>query len=174
MNEENPYAPPLSDLLVVDVGEGKDRLADRFTRFTAAVLDSIIGLAFGVPTMYLMGIWTYVSQGQNPPFWLILGATALGFIWFVLIQGYLLKNKGQTVGKMLTGIRITDLNGNVPDFAKVILLRYLPISISSLIPFVGQYVALFDVLFIFRSDRRCLHDLLAGTKVIRVKTPGSG
>jgi uncharacterized RDD family membrane protein YckC len=172
MSEDNPFAPPMSDLIIVEEGKGKDQLADRFTRFTAAILDSIIGMAFGIPAMFLMGIWTYVSQGQNPPFLLIVAATVLGFIWYLLVHGYLLKKHGQTVGKMLTGIRISDLNGNVPDFGKVILLRYLPIAIASLIPFVGQYMALIDVLFIFRSDRRCLHDLLAGTKVLKVKHPG--
>jgi uncharacterized RDD family membrane protein YckC len=172
MNEDNPYAPPLSDLIVFEKGGGKDRLADRFTRFTAAILDSIIGLAFGLPVMFLTGLWTYVMEGQNPPLLLMLAGTGLGFVWFLLIHGYLLKKHGQTVGKMLMGIRITDLNGNVPDFAKVILLRYLPISLVSLIPVVESWILMIDVIFIFRSDRRCLHDLLAGTKVLKVKQPG--
>ena len=62
INEDNPYAPPIADLIIIDKSGGTDRLADRFTRFTAAILDSIIGLAFGVPAMFLMGIWTYPSD----------------------------------------------------------------------------------------------------------------
>ena len=93
----------------------------------------------------------------------------IGFVFFLLIHGFFLKKNGQTVGKMLTGIRITDLEGKVPDFRKVILLRYLPISLVSLIPFVGPYLTLIDALLISEVTRRCLHDLLAGTKVVKAK-----
>jgi uncharacterized RDD family membrane protein YckC len=34
----------------------------------------------------------------------------------------------------------------------------------------GAILYLIDVLFIFRDNRRCLHDLLAGTKVIQSAT----
>jgi len=169
MTEDNPYAPPIPNLIFMDESAVKDRLADRLTRFTAAILDSIIAMVFGVPAAFLLGIWDYAIQGQNAPFLLVLIATALGFLWFLIVQGYLLKKYGQTVGKMLTRIRISDLEGNVPDFTKVILLRYLPISLASVVPVVGPFMSLLDVLFIFRSDRRCLHDLIAGTKVVRAK-----
>jgi len=34
------------------------------------------------------------------------------------------------------------------------------------VPGMRELVSLFDAVFIFRDDRRCLHDLLAGTKVV--------
>ena len=37
MNEDNPYAPPISDLTKIEEVVGKVRLADRFTRFAAAL-----------------------------------------------------------------------------------------------------------------------------------------
>ena len=87
---------------------------------------------------------------------------------FLLIHGYLLMKHGQTVGKWLTGIRIADLDGGIPSFGRVVGLRYLPTSVASVIPVVGSIYPLVDVLFIFRSDRRCIHDLLAGTQVVKV------
>ena len=48
------------------------------------------------------------------------------------------------------------------------LLRYLPTSAVSLIPYAGSFVALLDVLFIFRRDQRCIHDHLAGTVVVKI------
>jgi hypothetical protein len=35
-----------------------------------------------------------------------------------------------------------------------------------MIPFLGNFIALVDALAIFTSERRCLHDLVANTKVI--------
>jgi len=45
-------------------------------------------------------------------------------------------------------------------------VRYIPIWIVGLIPGVGIALTILDALFIFRDDRRCIHDLIAGTKVI--------
>jgi hypothetical protein len=36
------------------------------------------------------------------------------------------------------------------------------------IPFVGNFVGLVDALMIFGEDHRCLHDRIAGTRVISV------
>ncbi len=33
---------------------------------------------------------------------------------------------------------------------------------------LGSILMLTNVLFIFRSDRRCIHDLIADTKVVRL------
>ena len=79
-----------------------------------------------MPVFYLLGLWSYVSKGQNPPVGLLIASVVIGFAGFLLIHGYLLKTKGQTVGKYLTGIRITDLDGNLPDFGKLVLLRLPP------------------------------------------------
>ena len=93
----------------------------------------------------------------------------LGFLGFVLLHGYYLKIGGQTIGKKIVGIRIADLDNNIPTLAKILGLRYLPIQVVALIPIVGVLCTLADVLFIFRQDRRCIHDLIAGTRVVKVK-----
>jgi uncharacterized RDD family membrane protein YckC len=36
---------------------------------------------------------------------------------------------------------------------------------------LGGLLAVVDVLFVFRRDRRCLHDLVAGTRVVRTDWP---
>ena len=48
-------------------------------------------------------------------------------------------------------------------FVTNVLLRTVLNWIIALVPFY----ALVDVLFIFRNDQRCIHDLIAGTKVIK-------
>jgi uncharacterized RDD family membrane protein YckC len=44
-----------------------------------------------------------------------------------------------------------------------VLLRGVVNGLLSIIPLYG----LVDALFIFREDKRCLHDLIAGTIVVR-------
>jgi uncharacterized RDD family membrane protein YckC len=67
----------------------------------------------------------------------------------------------------MMGIRVVDAaTGRLPVLGRQLGLRYGVIWFVSLIPLVGTVVGLVDVLVIFRSDKRCLHDHLAGTKVV--------
>jgi uncharacterized RDD family membrane protein YckC len=172
VNAENPYAAPQTELFDTrDVAHDAE-LAGRFTRLAAAIVDSVIGTAVSLPLVYLSGAWGYIARGENPPLGLTLALGAGGFLVFILIHGYFLKTNGQTIGKKLTGIRIADLDGGVPDFLTLILWRYLPLTLVSQVPVIGPYLATVDTLFIFRADRRCLHDLLAGTKVVMARRRG--
>jgi uncharacterized RDD family membrane protein YckC len=172
--EENPYAPPKADLTEPIMVPRDSELARRSTRFVAAFVDGLIGLAISIPMMIKLGIWDSISRQQTPPLGLTILAAILGFLAFVLVHGYLLKTNGQTVGKWLTKIRIADLDGHVPSFATLILRRYLPISLVAQIPLVGSYLPLIDCLFIFREDRRCVHDLIAHTKVVTIRSRDMG
>ena len=49
---------------------------------------------------------------------------------------------------------------------KILGLRYVLVMLVAVIPFIGGLLGVIDFLFIFRSDRRCVHDLIAGTKVV--------
>ena len=65
-------------------------------------------------------------------------------------------------------IKIVDLQGDQVGISKLYFLRYLFFSLVSQVPQVGGLIGLVDVLFIFGKERRCLHDLLAGTRVVNV------
>ena len=169
MSLDNPYAAPEFDWSETAKEPRESELASRWTRFAAAFVDGIIGMAVGFGILYLFGVWDYIARRQAPPLGLMLATSVLGFAGFLLLHGYLLKTNGQTIGKKLLGIRIVDLNGNLPDFWTLILRRYLPLTLVGHVPWIGQYLPLVDVLFIFREDRRCVHDLIAGTKVVVAK-----
>jgi hypothetical protein len=49
--------------------------------------------------------------------------------------------------------------------------RFLVISMLGLVPRVGDWVGIVDVLMIFRKDRNCLHDDIAKTRVIKLAAP---
>ncbi|MNN94322.1 RDD family protein [compost metagenome] len=91
----------------------------------------------------------------------------VGVAAFLLVNGHFLKNYGQTLGKRLLKIAIVDLDGKVPELGNLLLKRYLLWWLLAYIPVVGVLVVLVDYLFIFRADRRCLHDLAAGTRVVQ-------
>lgn len=133
-------------------------LASLQRRLLGAVIDGIVGL---VP----YGLVQTDADGLR-----ILGA--LLFAALIGVQCWLLARDGQTIGKRLSKTRIvraaTDENGG---FFTNVFLRALVASLPNIIPL---YWAV-DVLFIFRQDRRCVHDWIAGTKVVAADSaPAAG
>ena len=87
------------------------------------------------------------------------------------INGYLLATAGQTIGKRLVGTRIVNVSDErIPRFLPLLGARYGITWLVGLIPGVGTVYGLVDALFVFRDDRRCVHDLFAGTKVVNAET----
>ena len=122
-------------------------LASRGSRFLAAVVDTAAALV-----VYL------ASFALNEPTLFFLGILALA-----AVQIYFLSVQGQTIGKMVMSVKVvkidTDKNGG---FVPNVLLRAV---LNGILGFIPLY-SLVDVLFIFREDRRCIHDLIASTKVV--------
>jgi uncharacterized RDD family membrane protein YckC len=163
MSEENPYAAPEADVTV----DEPMNLATRGARLGGAIIDMLIAIVIIWPMMYFLGYFDRAMEGATT-----IGdeieLTASGFVSFLVIHGYLLATRGQTVGKLVAGTRIVSVADNkILPFHKVILLRYLPLWVVAYIPVIGPIVGLINPLFIFRDDRRCLHDHIAGTRVIK-------
>ena len=162
MSSDNPYAPPDSEVAVEDPID----LASRGARLGGALIDGLLAMAVIFPLMFASGYWQRAMAGEQSVAETI-GMGALGFVVFLIMHGYLLAKHGQTIGKRLVKTRIVSIdNQDILPFWKVVSLRYLPVSVISQIPLVGPILTFIDVLFIFRSDKRCVHDLIAGTKVI--------
>ncbi len=95
---------------------------------------------------------------------------AAGFVLWLAIQGYFLATRSQTVGKRLLNIQMVNFADGTPaSLGKLVLARHLPPAIVANVPFIGPMLGLVDALFIFRADRRCVHDLIAGTKVVEYR-----
>lgn len=95
-----------------------------------------------------------------------------------LVNLYLLSRRGQTIGKYFMKIQILQFGtGEIADWTNLLLLRpllpflffvFLLITLSSNQKYYALIPCLLfciDCSFIIRSDRRCLHDLMAGTSV---------
>lgn len=169
---QDPYRSP--DAHVADLrGQAVPDADIRWLRLAAILIDACIGFAVIVPLMFVGGYWEAAFEaGRSGGFGIMpLGTTllwaAIGFVVFVLIQGYPLHTTGQTWGKKLLSIRIVDLKGEKPSWVDLLLKRYLPTQAIANIPCIGFIYVLVDSLMIFRQDQRCLHDLIAGTRVVR-------
>lgn len=164
-NLQNPYQAPQAELMVNSAAE--PLLASRWTRLGAALIDGLIMSLATVPVAYFTGVFEAAQQGVEPSLGQQLLSLVVGVAAFLLVNGHFLKNYGQTLGKRLLKIAIVDLDGKVPELRNLLLKRYLLWWLLAYIPVVGVLVVLVDYLFIFRADRRCLHDLAAGTRVVQ-------
>jgi uncharacterized RDD family membrane protein YckC len=74
---------------------------------------------------------------------------------------------GQTIGKRLVGVKVVRNNGERASLGRIFWLRNVVSALPALIPVVGGIYGLVDTLFIFGDSRRCIHDLIGDTKVVR-------
>lgn len=163
---ENPYTPPASDVAAGTEQDTSGTLASRGNRFLGALIDGILMMVLIMPVMFLSGFWEAAANAGGASFMFNLMALAASFLTYCLINGYLLAQSGQTVGKKIMKTKIVNMDGSQPPLAHILLRRLLPVQLLVLVPFVGNFLSLVDALFVFRDDRRCIHDHIAGTKVI--------
>ena len=123
--------------------------------------------------MWPLGIFEH--QQAYEPVQFVLRLFALIFLCYLLVNGWLMHKHGQTLGKRILGLRVVgNTDGQLLPLWKL-LIRYFTVlgllAISALVP--GAIVlllvlAVIDLLFMFTSKRRCLHDLLVGSTVTRI------
>lgn len=166
MSDNNVYSTPQSQL-VNQVDDSEKPLASRWARLGASIIDSIIMMFVVVPVMYFTGGFDGIMEGREPGFVYMFGMGILSLVAYLVINYRFLVTNGQTIGKKVLEIKIVDLNGNLPVFQPQLLIRYAVYLLPGQIPFVGQLFSLINVLFIFSAEKRCIHDLVAKTKVVK-------
>ena len=171
MNKPNIYSPPDADLDRTS-GESKsvytdENLASRWARLGAYLIDSIL-LILPFVAFYVLTGASNNAADQNFSVSEQLFYYVLGLAQYLVMHGYLLHRRGQTIGKWVLGIEIVSFKSNkILPLWKVFFVRYMPQVVVAIIPFVGFLLAIINDLFIFRKDKRCIHDHLAGTKVVK-------
>ncbi len=145
-----------------------NNIAGRYKRFVAAMIDGMIGMIVSLPVFNHFGLWEAVKTGQELPQSVSIGLAICSVAMFFVLHGYLLYQYGQTIGKRVIGLAIVTMDDKKPQFAVLILNRYLPQWVVGFFPgTIGPLLVIIDVVYIFfNKDHRCVHDLLAKTKVI--------
>lgn len=150
-------------------------LAGRGRRLAATLLDAVFVPLLTVVLLMITDVMEDAEDYRDN--WWMLWVLLLAILSYLMLNGYGLKNRGQTLGKRIMGIAIVSaapleggLNAPVPaPLWKLICLRALffpmlfvgPVPPYTLLPLIDQ-------LLIFGKRRRCLHDLLCGTAVVRL------
>ena len=159
-NAVNPYQTPQADITDANIAYDEGELAERGTRLGAHLLDMIFFIIVMIPVFFVMD-----SRDDTTTMIAVSISVIGGLILIGFNINYLYQN-GQTIGKRIVGIKIVRGDGQRCGLARIIFLRNFVIGILGNIPIVGPFISLADPLFIFRGDRRCIHDMIADTKVI--------
>lgn len=168
MTDFNPYEAPTSVVDDPSVGEYQE-LADRGSRLAAKILDGLIGIG-GIGIMAAIMIPVALTQGDSASKTRFIMVALLGV---ALTLGVLAWNLtwlyryGQTIGKRIVKIKIVRSDGDRASLGRILGLRIILVTILESIPFLGGLFSLVNICFIFRDDRRCIHDLMADTVVVK-------
>jgi uncharacterized RDD family membrane protein YckC len=105
------------------------------------------------------------TETVSNPSWISHASGVLG-MWIALWWCYFAVGwglLGATPGKWVCGLQIIDHEQRCPIGLSRAVMRMVAYTISSLTLGIGHW------LIVFRADRRALHDILAGTRVVRRK-----
>ncbi|MGO9935461.1 MAG: RDD family protein [Steroidobacteraceae bacterium] len=172
----NKYAPPKSE--VADVVPDDDIKASRGSRLGAAIIDNLILFIPMIPA-YVLAMPLLVRAGagaQRNAFaaWAVIASTGTWFyvgllcaVIVLIINGIFAYQNGQSIAKKWLGIKDVRTDGSRVSFARIFWLRNVLNSAISLTPMIGSLYGLIDVLFIFGPAKRCVHDYIADTIVVR-------
>ncbi len=189
--EFNPDVPPpvlAGDRAAPAAVEVSDELVPggRGARIGAALFNALFYFLCTIPGSLMISrklVETYpeIAEGRMPPLQDIdLSLLREGQIWVwigvgsaILLQSVLLTLRSQNLGKMIFGLRVVRRDDDSPaGFLHGALLRFLvPVAmivvLNMFTAVVGFFFLLVDLAFMARDDGRCLHDLMADTRVVK-------
>ena len=177
MSEPNPYVSPTGPLSSANadyVEPDEAVLASRTKRFFATSFDNILVAAVEAALMVQFGYFSRISNG-NVPVLEYLGWSLLHIVLWLVFHGWLLITRGQAIGELIFRIQIVDYHDNrLLPFFRVYLLRRIWIDVIAMLgplisvgaPYVLNLVLFVDSILILGEEKRCLHDLFAGSKVV--------
>jgi uncharacterized RDD family membrane protein YckC len=173
MEELNPYAPPLADPVPALMDDAELPPASRLSRLGAAIIDWLIITAILFVIQAVTGTLQKTVNTHGGGYFVSFHMAQTWFwtlIWFAVwaLVNWMFLLQGQTIGKRLLKLKMLRQDGSPVAMVRLLVHRSLVFTGLGMIPYIGWFIVLVDILLIFRPDRNTLHDDLADTKVVRL------
>ncbi len=174
MSQVPPYRSSTVSFTNTDRHTTEIELAERGTRLKAVLYDVlIIGVLLVLRSMFATD---HLTEQFVPT-----ASFLVPVIGVIMLNLVLLYRHGQTLGKHICSIKIVNAEGGraglgillmrilvalgIPLLAAILLIKGLALPIIGISTIA---IALLDPLFIVQNSRRCLHDLITKTIVVKV------
>ena len=150
--------PLISDLALAAPDSG-GRPAGFWIRFLGSCLD---GLVLWAVALLVAALGALFAGERLSPIQIAAAGVVFNLFfnsaYFITLHG----RTGQTVGKLILGVQVVSVEGRPISYG-VASVRWLGYLLSSMTLLIGY------LLVAFRRDKRALHDLVAGTRVVYVR-----
>ncbi|MDR0901588.1 MAG: RDD family protein [Opitutaceae bacterium] len=133
-------------------------------RMVAAFIDGLVWMLSLLPLWFCAMLHLSGAEISKEFLKLSIIFASITFGLAFIIQGWLLATRGQSIGKSIMHVRVVLLSSGdePPGLVAGVLVRWLAMRLLYVVPIVP----IADFIFLFREERRCLHDYVAGTRVI--------
>jgi uncharacterized RDD family membrane protein YckC len=143
-------------------------LSGWWRRVGATLLDAFVVIPIGALLAVALGtdldqLW---SESSGSDHWLATAGSALAvWLYFPTIMR---ATDGRALGKMATRIRVVRTDGKAMSFTRAAWREAIVKSVPSVLPGLLFMVAPLDDLWpLWDPQNRAIHDMLAGTRVVR-------
>lgn len=136
----------------------QQKYAGFWIRFWAFVIDFLMVSA--ISGIFIKPVFRLVDIAINKPFAFLFSPYKIAVLLLLLLYFILMtKLAGQTVGKMIMGIRVVKLNGENLDWSTVLFREGIG-------RFISQMLWIPYLLVLFTPKKAALHDIFADTAVV--------
>ena len=130
-------------------------------RFAAVWIDGLIMTIPYFILMFAVVVPSVQRPGGQPPSWFGLSGFLLAPI-YIIYEGVMLSQRGQTLGKMALGVKVVQPDGSDISGGQAwgrAVVRGIFISFLAIINYAPAF---------FTAEKTCIHDMLAKTRVVLV------
>ncbi len=115
-----------------------------------------------IPLFIVAGVFASARPGSEGPVWVIVLMYPILLGVPVIYEALMLKRRGQTLGKIALGVKVV-----TPDGGDISAGQAWGRAVLKMV--LGSCFGLDYLPALFTHDRTCLHDLIAKTRVVRVR-----
>lgn len=176
--ESNLYQPTEAELFIEEPASRTDNPADwvdalPIKRLAAWAVDQVA--VFGFLWIVIEAMWWFVPERafafqvqylEDPT---ALTIFTLYCVSYAVLNGWILLVRGQTIGKWMLKIRIVRTGGQEPDLFRFLIIRTIFNFLICMIPLFGNLYFIFEHTNCLKPERRCFHDYLADTRVVKLQ-----